>query len=146
MLIERVVNGIILGSMYALIAQGYTLVFGVLDKLNFAHGEIFMLGGFLCLTSLALGAPLVVAFIFAIVVPLANAMKTPALNFTALKPGISKKPFALRIHPNDAMMIPEGVSQFLKKFPNVKTVVVRVTRRRPRAHPGYRSFSLRRRR
>jgi branched-chain amino acid transport system permease protein len=67
MLAEQVVNGIILGSMYALIAQGYTLVFGVLDKLNFAHGEIFMLGGFLCLTSLALGAPLVVAFIFAIV-------------------------------------------------------------------------------
>jgi branched-subunit amino acid ABC-type transport system permease component len=58
MLVEQVINGVVLGSMYALIAQGYTLVFGVLDKLNFAHGEIFMLGGFICLASIALGASL----------------------------------------------------------------------------------------
>ena len=63
MLLEQVINGIVLGSMYALIAQGYTLVFGVLDKLNFAHSEIFMLGGFLAVASVALGAPLPVAFL-----------------------------------------------------------------------------------
>ncbi|MDT3683713.1 MAG: branched-chain amino acid ABC transporter permease [Pseudorhodoplanes sp.] len=63
MLIEQIINGIVLGSMYALIAQGYTLVFGVLDKLNFAHGEVFMLGGFLCLASVALGAPLSIALL-----------------------------------------------------------------------------------
>jgi branched-chain amino acid transport system permease protein len=68
MLTEQIVNGIILGSMYALIAQGYTLIFGVLDKLNFAHSEIFMLGGFLFLTSLVLGAPLVAAALFAILI------------------------------------------------------------------------------
>jgi branched-chain amino acid transport system permease protein len=62
-LLEQVINGIVLGSMYALIAQGYTLVFGVLDKLNFAHSEIFMLGGFLAVASVALGAPLPVAFL-----------------------------------------------------------------------------------
>jgi branched-chain amino acid transport system permease protein len=58
MLVEQLLNGLVLGSMYALVALGYTLVFGVLDKLNFAHGEIFMLGGFICLSSLALGIPL----------------------------------------------------------------------------------------
>lgn len=63
MLAEEIVNGIILGSLYALIAQGYTLVFGVLDKLNFAHSEIFMLGGFITLASVALGAPVWVALI-----------------------------------------------------------------------------------
>jgi branched-chain amino acid transport system permease protein len=63
MLAEQIINGIVLGSMYALIAQGYTLVFGVLDKLNFAHGEVFMLGGFICLASVALGAPLSVALL-----------------------------------------------------------------------------------
>lgn len=63
MLIEQIINGIVLGSMYALIAQGYTLVFGVLDKLNFAHGEVFMLGGFLCLATVALGAPLSIALL-----------------------------------------------------------------------------------
>jgi branched-chain amino acid transport system permease protein len=62
-LLEQIINGIVLGSMYALIAQGYTLVFGVLDKLNFAHSEIFMLGGFLAVASVSLGAPLPVAFL-----------------------------------------------------------------------------------
>jgi len=55
---EQVLNGVVLGSMYALVAIGYTLVFGVLDKLNFAHGEIFMLGGFVAVATAALGAPL----------------------------------------------------------------------------------------
>src|SRR4051794_25871638 len=58
MLLDQIINGIILGSMYALVALGYTLVFGVLDKLNFAHGEIFMFGGYVGLSWLALGAPL----------------------------------------------------------------------------------------
>lgn len=64
-MIEQLVNGVVLGSMYALIAQGYTLVFGVLDKLNFAHGEVFMLGGFFCLAALALGAPVAAAVLLA---------------------------------------------------------------------------------
>lgn len=58
------------------------------------------------------------------VAPLANTMKSPVLNWTALKPDISKKPYALRIHPTDEMMIPEGVAEFLKKHPNVKKVIV----------------------
>ena len=58
------------------------------------------------------------------VAPLANSMKAPVLNWTALKPGISKKPYALRLHPPDDMMVPEGVAEFLKKFPKVKKIVV----------------------
>jgi branched-chain amino acid transport system permease protein len=46
MLVEQVVNGIMLGSVYALIAIGYTLIFGVLGKLHLAHGEVFMVGAF----------------------------------------------------------------------------------------------------
>ncbi|MBI2027624.1 MAG: branched-chain amino acid ABC transporter permease [Deltaproteobacteria bacterium] len=44
--IQHLINGLSVGSMYALIAIGYTLVFGVLQLINFAHGEIFMLGAF----------------------------------------------------------------------------------------------------
>jgi branched-chain amino acid transport system permease protein len=42
--IQQVVNGLVLGSMYALIALGYTMVYGVLNLINFAHGEVLMIG------------------------------------------------------------------------------------------------------
>jgi branched-chain amino acid transport system permease protein len=43
---QLVISGLALGSVYALIALGYTLVYGVLQLINFAHSEVFMLGGF----------------------------------------------------------------------------------------------------
>ncbi|MCW5942451.1 MAG: branched-chain amino acid ABC transporter permease [Fimbriimonadaceae bacterium] len=46
---QQVVNGILLGSIYALIALGYTMVYGVLRLINFAHGEVFMLGAYVSL-------------------------------------------------------------------------------------------------
>ncbi|MCK5163983.1 MAG: branched-chain amino acid ABC transporter permease, partial [Desulfobacula sp.] len=45
-LAQQAVNGITIGGVYALIAIGYTMVYGVLSMLNFAHGEIYMIGGF----------------------------------------------------------------------------------------------------
>ncbi len=44
---QQMVNGFSLGSMYALIAIGYTMVYGVLRLINFAHGDIMMVGAFL---------------------------------------------------------------------------------------------------
>lgn len=53
---QQLVNGLLLGAIYALIALGYTMVYGVLRLINFAHGEIFMLGAYTSLfTSWALG-------------------------------------------------------------------------------------------
>ncbi|MEO7031645.1 MAG: branched-chain amino acid ABC transporter permease [Herbaspirillum sp.] len=43
-LIQQIINGLVLGSMYALIALGYTMVYGVLNLINFAHGEVLMIG------------------------------------------------------------------------------------------------------
>lgn len=43
---QQLVNGLTLGGVYALIAIGYTMVYGILGMLNFAHGEIYMIGGF----------------------------------------------------------------------------------------------------
>jgi branched-chain amino acid transport system permease protein len=43
---QQIINGISLGSIYALIALGYTMVYGILKFINFAHGEVFMLGAF----------------------------------------------------------------------------------------------------
>ena len=44
--LQQLVNGLILGSVYALIALGYTMVYGILRLINFAHGDIYMLGAF----------------------------------------------------------------------------------------------------
>jgi branched-chain amino acid transport system permease protein len=43
---QQVVNGVTTGSLYALIALGYTMVYGVLKLLNFAHGDLYMIGAF----------------------------------------------------------------------------------------------------
>ena len=43
---QQLLNGLFLGSIYALIALGYTMVYGVLRFINFAHGDVFMLGAF----------------------------------------------------------------------------------------------------
>jgi branched-chain amino acid transport system permease protein len=54
--LQHTVNGLSLGSIYALIALGYTMVFGILQLINFAHGEVYMLGAFVGMyTARALG-------------------------------------------------------------------------------------------
>ena len=47
LLFGQVVDGLTLGSVYALIALGYTLVYGILKLLNFAHGDVYMVGAFI---------------------------------------------------------------------------------------------------
>ena len=60
--LQQVVNGVTIGVVYALIAIGLTLVFGILDVINFAHGELYMLGAFLTYGLTAgLGLPYFVA-------------------------------------------------------------------------------------
>ena len=55
--IQHTINGLALGSIYALVALGYTMVFGVLQLINFAHGDIFMLGSFVGLYFIRYGIP-----------------------------------------------------------------------------------------
>ena len=44
--LQQLINGLSLGAIYALIALGYTMVYGVLRLINFAHGDVYMLGAF----------------------------------------------------------------------------------------------------
>ena len=70
MFMQQMVNGFSLGSMYALIAIGYTMVYGVLRLINFAHGDIMMVGGFLGYFGIAiLGLP----FGAAVLLPIAGS-------------------------------------------------------------------------
>jgi branched-chain amino acid transport system permease protein len=56
---HQLVNGIVLGSFYALVALGYTMVFGVVKLLNFAHGDLYMVGGFAGFLILSFIVPIV---------------------------------------------------------------------------------------
>ena len=84
MLLEQLINGITLGSIYAIVALGFTLVFGVLGIINMAHGEIFMFGAFIgVVVSSTLKWPLWAAFIVAIAV---TAILGYLLERVALRP------------------------------------------------------------
>jgi branched-chain amino acid transport system permease protein len=50
--IQQVVNGLVLGCIYALIALGYTMVYGILGIINFAHGEVLMVGALTALSAI----------------------------------------------------------------------------------------------
>ena len=52
--VQQIINGLVLGSMYALIALGYTMVYGVLNLINFAHGDVLMIGAMVGLTIIKL--------------------------------------------------------------------------------------------
>ncbi|WP_420392973.1 branched-chain amino acid ABC transporter permease [Acuticoccus sp.] len=80
------VNGLITGSVYVLVAIGLTLIFGILHVVNFAHGEFYMLGGFLGLVaSTTLGLPLPFALIFAMVGVAALAIAAERLVFRPIR-------------------------------------------------------------
>ncbi|ASV66448.1 branched-chain amino acid ABC transporter permease [Cytobacillus sp. FSL W7-1323] len=84
MLIEQLINGLTLGSIYAIVALGFTLVFGVLGIINMAHGEIFMFGAFIgVMITSTLNAPLWVAFLGAIII---TAIMGYLLERFALRP------------------------------------------------------------
>jgi len=61
MLLQQLINGLTLGSVYALIALGYTMVYGIIGLINFAHGEIYMLGAYMGIVTFGLLSALHVA-------------------------------------------------------------------------------------
>ncbi|AOY74821.1 branched-chain amino acid ABC transporter permease [Clostridium formicaceticum] len=67
MFFQQIINGITLGSTYALTAIGYTMVFGILELVNFSHGAVYMFGAFICLMLMtALGIGFLPAFVISV--------------------------------------------------------------------------------
>ncbi len=54
---QQLINGLTLGAIYGLIAIGYTLVYGIIGMINFAHGEIYMIGAFIALITFLIVGP-----------------------------------------------------------------------------------------
>jgi branched-chain amino acid transport system permease protein len=78
--LQQLINGIVLGSIYALVALGYTMVYGILGLINFAHGEVVMIGAMVALTLIhalagsAIPGPLIVALGLAAAIPVCMAL------------------------------------------------------------------------
>ncbi|MET7293950.1 branched-chain amino acid ABC transporter permease [Streptomyces griseoloalbus] len=89
---QQLANGLILGAMYGLIAIGYTMVYGIVQLINFAHGEIFMVGGFGALTvflilpdGFALGAAIPLMILGGVVVSVAFATAAERFAYRPLR-------------------------------------------------------------
>ena len=105
--LQTLISGLSLGSIYALIALGYTMVYGIAKMLNFAHGDIIMVGAYAVITAVfSMGMPPVVAVLFSIVV---CAVLGVLVEFLAYRP--------LRQAPPLAVLITAiGVSYFLQSL------------------------------
>ena len=110
--LQQLINGIQLGSIYALIALGYTMVYGIIKLINFAHGDLFMFGAYI---SCFLGNYLMAQqFRFPFIIVLIFSMTVTALLGMAIEK-IAYKP--LRFKPRLAALITAlGVSLFLENF------------------------------
>lgn len=84
-LVQQVLNGLVLGSVYALVALGYTMVYGILQLINFAHGEVLMMGAMVSLSVISTlqflfpGCPGPLLLIAALVVSIPSCMAIAAL-------------------------------------------------------------------
>ena len=103
--LSYLISGISLGSVYAIIALGYTMVYGIAKMLNFAHGDVIMIGGYVSFCAMFyLGLPSIVAVLMAVVVCTVLGIVIERL---AYKP--------LRSAPSLAVLITAiGVSYFLQ--------------------------------
>lgn len=86
MFLQHLTNGISLGSLYALIAIGYTMVYGILRLINFAHGDIFMMSVYFALFGVSIfGLPWYAAFIIAIVLAALLGMTLEKAAYSPLR-------------------------------------------------------------
>lgn len=109
--LQQIVNGLSLGSIYALIALGYTMVYGIIKLINFAHGEIYMVGAFIGYYLIQYWQfPFFLALIFAMV---GSAILGVLIEFLAYRP--------LRKAPRIASLITAlGVSFFIQNVMKLK--------------------------
>jgi len=85
LIVTQLINALQLGSIYALVALGYSMVYGIIKLLNFAHGDVIMVGGYIALFTLASGMPVAVAFLLIIVGCTALAIIMEKLAYTPLR-------------------------------------------------------------
>src|SRR6202048_4720786 len=143
---QQLINGIVLGSIYGLIAIGYTMVYGIVGMINFAHGDIFMIGGFIALISFLIlvsigltAVPLILLIVLlvsmAITGPLGHCFRlAPVLsaigvsfvliNYSQIAQGARVKPVPPIITGGYTLFDRDG---FVVRLSNVQIIVVIAT-------------------
>ncbi len=106
LLLIQTVNGIVTGLILALVASGLTLIFGIMDVVNFAHGELFMLGAYIGVVMLAMTGNFWLALVVAIVMV---AILGGALQILTLRPLIGRDPL-------NTILATFGISLILQNF------------------------------
>ncbi len=140
--IQQILNGLVLGSMYAILALGYTMVYGILGMINFAHGEVLMVGALVTLSAIGFlqsyfpglsnVAVLMIALTIAMLVcavlawfieriayrPLRNAPRLAPL-ITAIGMSLLLQTLAMLIWSRDPLMFPQLLpAKFIEILPS----------------------------
>ncbi|UUC94745.1 MULTISPECIES: branched-chain amino acid ABC transporter permease [Comamonas] len=113
-LLQQIINGLVLGSMYALIALGYTMVYGIIQLINFAHGEVLMVGALTswsCIGLMQEAMPYLPGWLMLLIAAIIACVVAASLNFVIEK--VAYRP--LRSSPRLAPLITAiGVSILLQ--------------------------------
>src|SRR5712664_3005289 len=105
-LLIQTVNGIVTGMILALVASGLTLIFGIMDVVNFAHGELFMLGAYVgVLVLTATGSFWMALVLSALIVALLGA----AMQIVTLRPLLGRDPL-------NTILVTFGISLILQNY------------------------------
>jgi branched-chain amino acid transport system permease protein len=113
--LQQLINGVTLGAMYGLIAIGYSMVYGIIGMINFAHGEIYMIGAFLSIISFTLLGILGITWVpLALVIVLLIAMAfTSAYGWTVERLAYRPLRGSFRLAP---LISAIGMSIFLQNY------------------------------
>ena len=105
--LNYLISGISLGSVYAIIALGYTMVYGIAKMLNFAHGDVIMVGAYVVFYSTAAGMPAIPAVLLSVVICTVLGMAIEAVAYRPLRSAAS---------PLAVLITAIGVSYLLKNL------------------------------
>jgi branched-chain amino acid transport system permease protein len=113
--LQQLINGLTLGSIYGLIAIGYTMVYGIIGMINFAHGEIYMIGAFIALIAFLVLGALGISYVpLALLVMLLVAMVfTAAYGWTVERLAYRPLRHSFRLAP---LISAIGMSIFLQNY------------------------------
>src|SRR4029079_10660753 len=117
--IQQLINGITLGSIYGLIAIGYTMVFGILGMVNFAHGDVFMVSAFIALIAfliLTTWAGIASIALALVIVLIAAMLFTSLVNWAIERVAYRPLRGSFRLAP---LISAIGMSIFLSNFVQV---------------------------